>query len=396
MTDPSDLQAALSPEVLAAVLSVRDRHDEVWSADEVVRMCSRLSDELATELGPRAELVRFAEHRTAVPRPFPDAADPGENGEAVHWMVLVDGVVIDLTRRQFDPSAPVPTVYASLDEAGQHWRTAEPASGPVDLPDPSGSVELSRDELEAEVDLALADAGFTRDEVHVFFSRYAGSDALGAAWHQPGRISDEDRSWPDPAVRAAANLSEHQDVHRVLLPERPASRAEFAALVRHELEHARQWEMIGPSVSHLQEFLLYNVLAYRGNGVPSALVNATPMETDCNAASSTYVRGRFTEAEVRAVARGPRRQLVASLVPPGPVEMLPARTVSFAFQHREGVDAIVARRHEEGYTQWTASKVLEDLHTGGGAMWAALESMPAAPGYRHGVRKRREDGSPAA
>jgi hypothetical protein len=36
--------------------------------------------------------------------------------------VLVDGVVIDATRCQFDPAADAPTVYASVDDAGRDWR----------------------------------------------------------------------------------------------------------------------------------------------------------------------------------------------------------------------------------------------------------------------------------
>jgi hypothetical protein len=35
--------------------------------------------------------------------------------------VLVDGVVIDATRCQFDPAADAPTVYEPVEDAGRDW-----------------------------------------------------------------------------------------------------------------------------------------------------------------------------------------------------------------------------------------------------------------------------------
>ncbi len=82
--------------------------------------CSIVSGELVDEYvaaGYDACRIRFKGHRDDVPVPHPE----GDCREE-HLAVLVDGVVVDATRRQFDPSADVPTIYASIDAAGCHWR----------------------------------------------------------------------------------------------------------------------------------------------------------------------------------------------------------------------------------------------------------------------------------
>jgi hypothetical protein len=82
--------------------------------------CSIVSSDLVDDYvaaGYKARRVRFRGHRYEVPVPHPE----GDSREE-HLAVLVDGVVVDATRRQFDPMAPVPLIYGSVEEAGRHWR----------------------------------------------------------------------------------------------------------------------------------------------------------------------------------------------------------------------------------------------------------------------------------
>lgn len=81
--------------------------------------CSIVSGDLVAEYltaGYDACRIRFRGHRHEVP------VHPEGDSREEHLAVLVDGVVVDATRRQFDPSADVPTVYASIAAAGCHWR----------------------------------------------------------------------------------------------------------------------------------------------------------------------------------------------------------------------------------------------------------------------------------
>lgn len=90
--------------------------------------CSSVSCDLIDDYraaGYEARLIRFKGHRGDVPFPNPE----GDKREE-HLAVLVDGIVVDATRRQFDPDAAVPTIYPSVNAAGRHWLTAfenEPA-----------------------------------------------------------------------------------------------------------------------------------------------------------------------------------------------------------------------------------------------------------------------------
>ena len=77
------------------------------------------SDEAAM-VGARP--VWLVGHRHPVPC-NPHMRDGQE--EAEHRVVVTaGGCLIDLTRRQYDPDADVPTHYGSLDDAGRHWRAA--------------------------------------------------------------------------------------------------------------------------------------------------------------------------------------------------------------------------------------------------------------------------------
>ena len=92
---------------------------DLRTSDGARGKCSTVSMHLVdacAAAGYDARRVRFKGHRHAVPVPHPE-----HDMREEHLAVLVDGVVIYATRRQFDPEAAVPTVYESIDDAGRDW-----------------------------------------------------------------------------------------------------------------------------------------------------------------------------------------------------------------------------------------------------------------------------------
>jgi hypothetical protein len=233
------------------------------------------------------------------------------------------------------------------------------------------SVPLSEDEIEEEFACALADAGLSPD--HVRFYRLPGlpSEDAHAAWFRPYfDIRADDRTFPDDAQRAEANRWESAELHRIAVPAAPIESPMFAAVVRHELEHACQWEAhVGIPECH--EFIRGIVLpeiALGLDGCAGALVNSMPTEIDCNAAASLYIAKRFSADEVQAIRDGPQSQLACALLPPPPPDTLPARMIAFAFVHRAAVERHAARSGA------TVGAILTLAHPQAPALWARLEA----------------------
>jgi hypothetical protein len=67
-------------------------------------MCEYAAEETQIHLG--GETLRLNGRRSSPVR-NPDSADPSD---LEHCVVLVDGLVVDMTARQFDPAAPFPLV----------------------------------------------------------------------------------------------------------------------------------------------------------------------------------------------------------------------------------------------------------------------------------------------
>jgi hypothetical protein len=100
-------------------LAIRPGCDELWVAD--------------------AREVWLVGHRHPVPRNPPPRFHGAEIEHAV--LCIADTVLVDLTRRQYDPRAEVPVVYASIEEAGRDWCYY------VDEDCPDGPRRLLRDVL---------------------------------------------------------------------------------------------------------------------------------------------------------------------------------------------------------------------------------------------------------
>lgn len=232
-------------------------------------------------------------------------------------------------------------------------------------------VTMTTQEIQAECESALADAGFAPEQVRFFHRAELGEGNLGAAWFRPHQeIAGDDRGFPgSDALRNEANREHNRNVHRITVPAEPSDPATYSGLVRHELEHARQWDaMLG--IFDFHDFVEYDVLPEVAGGLAGCgggLINTIPTEVDCNAAASVFLAGRFSPEEVEAVRDGPRRYLACSLLPPPPPETLPARVIAFAFVHRAAVERHAARRG------FPVRAILSTVHPRAPELWARLE-----------------------
>jgi hypothetical protein len=90
------------------------------------------------------------------------------------------------------------------------------------------------------------------------------------------------------------------------------------AALRHELEHARQWDQVGP-IPFQMTWMVDDVLRVKLEGVPggSLFYNFKPLEQDANAAASVYVRRTRHADLVNVLARSrDHGQFARSLTPP--------------------------------------------------------------------------------
>jgi hypothetical protein len=230
---------------------------------------------------------------------------------------------------------------------------------------------LSDEEVQAECRAALADAGLAAERVRFFQLSEMGKGGLGAAWFRPyTEIEPADPGFPgDDDQREEANSAENRELHRITVPAGVDDRVLFAALVRHELEHARQWDAHA-GIFELQDFIEYDLLREVAEGLDGCggwLINTIPSEMDCNAAASVYITRRFSEAQIQPIRNGQNRYLACSLIPPPPPETLPARMTAFAYIHRAAVERIAARRGHP------AAMVLRSVYAKAQAYWVCLD-----------------------
>jgi hypothetical protein len=233
-------------------------------------------------------------------------------------------------------------------------------------------MSLTDVERENEMAAALADAGYANAQVRFYaLDELGATDHVGAAWFRPWMtIEEDDRHFLNDALRAEANRPADRKLHRIIVPAHPVDRVEFAALLRHELEHARQFDALGVGVFDLQDFIEHDVLVEVAgglNGCAGGLINAVPTEIDCNAAASVYITGRFTPDEVARLRGGDRRFLACSLIPPASHDTLIVRMIAFVYIHREAVERHCARR------DFPVPMILDSVHRGAGDIWRRFD-----------------------
>jgi hypothetical protein len=182
--------------------------------------------------------------------------------------------------------------------------------------------------------LACADAEFADDQV-VFlpYTRDPGGAVPGASFHPPG-------------VLPSAELSELLDSHAAEQMDWELARCRItccvsiddrliAPVLRHELEHARQWQRGGGNPTFelvgLTERIL-NRAGYAGLPASGQIYTVSPHERDANGAASRFIRRLIgdDEADLFAGERGLDPGLFRRRPEPEPPDTLARRLICHA------------------------------------------------------------------
>lgn len=225
---------------------------------------------------------------------------------------------------------------------------------------------------------ALSDAGFDDADVHLVVCAGAAvpGPPVGAAYNRGDELTgaaDADGIVVTPKKLSEANASENISKYRVAILEDvdqtdPVQVAFLAGVMRHELEHCRQWKA-GSQASKLYA-LVDEVIDRVSDGDEERrgeLINLQPIENDANAASSSFLRRRHPSA-IAALSEGDDHFLADQTHPPGQPEDLVVRTV--AFLHRF---ADVCNDSEHLESGETFADVLDERLPGTGDIWRRLD-----------------------
>jgi hypothetical protein len=231
-------------------------------------------------------------------------------------------------------------------------------------------VHQVKDEWEA----ALEDAGLSGEECLVRLTDRSPTDTgRGAQWWEPGMTIEADENLVTEELAAELNSPENLHRHRVVvrrpLTSGPVAIAAFSGKLRHELEHARQWNACGHAVFQLSELADW-VLSRKLVGLPSGRVftNLKPLEQDANAASAVFLRRRMPDA-IEALLDDPGdAPLARSLTPAGSPETLVTRMVAFLYLYEDLCAALEAT--------WAIgfAEHLDEIAPGAGALWRTLQT----------------------
>lgn len=153
-----------------------------------------------------------------------------------------------------------------------------------------------------------------------------------------------------PAIRGGDRI--------VVYPAAFSDRRELVAILRHELEHARQWRVQPEAykASQILECGLSYALIYPGVGGTS-LINALPIEADANAAGAKLARDLYGPVP-EELAWGNHGAVLRPLGEPNPAT-LGARTIVWVAMHLAAMESACA---DHGIT---AATLAERLISGG-------------------------------
>ncbi len=231
---------------------------------------------------------------------------------------------------------------------------------------------MDTEQIEREWEAATAHVGLATPSVLRMTDQAPSDTGRGAQWWEPEWVIDPDQHLVTEGLADELNAPPLRSVHRVVV-RRPAESdpvaiARFAGKLRHELEHARQWEACGRVVFQLSE-LADRALAAKISGLPRGRVftNLKPVEQDANAASAMFLRKRWPDAVDPLLRHEEDAPLARSLTPPGPLETLPARMIAFLYLYHDLCAALV--------TGWTFAEFLETIVPGARKLWQALDAF---------------------
>jgi hypothetical protein len=232
---------------------------------------------------------------------------------------------------------------------------------------------LDEAELQAEWNAALADAEMPDERARLFVVDAQQSRAQAyAVWHRPGRDLVRDHDYPAPLDVRVANAPENIDAHRIVVW-RDSTAPVIGATLRHELEHARQFDALGVGLFDLYDVIKYGVLAHQAGGLDGcagSYINAIPVERDANAAASMYLREHHPDS-AQEIRNSERRNLACSILSPEPQGTLPRRMIAFMSLHPSACAAYAAA---EGRA---FSDLLERAYPGARALWLEMNAASA-------------------
>jgi hypothetical protein len=219
-------------------------------------------------------------------------------------------------------------------------------------------------DLELEWKAALLDAsiGESRAKLYLFPPGANLGGGRQAVYQCPG-----DAASLEPEQRFMEVLNDDLDVHRVGI----ASGLEphiAAGVIRHELEHARQFDRFGRGIFRIQD--LIGVACWEKTGfVPVGggfLINIIPPELDANAAAARFAWLRHTEV-LRAYMNEPdagHQVLFRYQRGPEQIDTLVWRTLAYAATLAELCESVAVGRAGMSFGDFAEAQC-----PGAGAVW---------------------------
>ena len=234
--------------------------------------------------------------------------------------------------------------------------------------------ELKAAEIAAEWQAAVSDVGIPHERVCVHvFEGSSNARGEGALWAMPGRNVPR-KSVPFIGDNDGFRRfnTEQRDLHRVVVwsDQQPVL---LAAKMRHELEHARQFEAHGPALFGLYDLvnaaLDLKVAGLMGGG---HVYSSIPTEVDANAAAARFVSGRHAVDAARLLEeRHEASNLLRSLTGPGPLKTLPGRMVAFAYEYAD----LGERYFRERSFAMTFAATVDQTWPGALQAWSAIDGV---------------------
>jgi hypothetical protein len=198
------------------------------------------------------------------------------------------------------------------------------------------------DVLIAEFEAACEHAGVSLDKTRLWL---VDGDPLGdgphAVHYSPGWLVADDDPLFGPRQRAEANAPGVVELHRIAVRRGgadpyPAEPIAVAGLVRHEVEHVRQFgtKPFGDALRELDD--LATRVADAIDGGRNTTYRTKPVETAANRAAAAFLRGRHPTAgeALRNTPLAPLTREGALL----PVDELPRLTVEWIAVRSDAVD----------------------------------------------------------
>jgi hypothetical protein len=242
----------------------------------------------------------------------------------------------------------------------------------------SGTDDISRmaelrerlEEIQPEWEAAVADAGFEIKQVRLYpFPGERSEDGAHAFYIVPGHRVSRVPNFPDDLGAQIEDANRHLNHHRVAVwveTDAPV----LGAKLRHELEHARQFDDFGEKLFDLND-LMSLVISHKIGGLSGGgrLYNFKPTEVDANAAAARFAWEKYGEDEATKRLEAEDEDgaaLFRSHTGPASIETLPRRLLCFLGQFPDLCE-LEAQRQKR-----TFPELLDEAWPGMGTAWQTL------------------------